>query len=304
MPDPDTSKIDRGALAAAVACFVTWGLYPLLFQAVGRAGAGSWEAVAWRIVAGALTAGLFVLSTGQLRAAAAVARNPRTLVALAASGLLIGVNWGIYVWATQNEHTLAASLGYYVNPLLNMAVGAVMFREPLRRSALVAIGLAAVGVAVQALALGEGPWLALSLAVTFCLYGVIRKRVPVEPQTGLFVETLLLVAPAAALLVLLGADGSGAFGSSAEASLLLLSLGPLTVLPLTAFSLAARRMPLSVLGFLQFIQPTILFVLGVSQGEPVTPLRLASFALIWLGVAVFVGGMWRASSPAAQGRGA
>ena len=290
MPPPHT---DRTALIAATGCFTAWGLFPLFFQAAGRAGADAWEVLAWRIVASAPTAGVLVWASGQGPALLALARRPGVLAALGLSGTLIAVNWAVYIWSVQHGQTLATSLGYYLNPLLNVAVGAALFRERLSAPARLALALAVVGVALQAMALGGVPWIPLVLAMSFCAYGVIRKRVAVEAQTGLLVETMLLVAPAAAYLAVEGAHGGAAFGRSTAATLLLLAAGPITVAPLIAFAVAARRLPLTLLGFLQFIQPTILFGLGALAGEPVTPLRLLSFAAIWAGVAVFAGGAWR-----------
>ena len=284
---------DRAAFAAAVACFTLWGLFPLLFQAVGRAGAGPWELLAWRILAALPTCAALMAVTGRGSDLAPLLRQPRALGALAASSLLIGVNWGVFLWAVQNGETLATSLGYYINPLLNVAVGAVLFRERLGPAGKVAIGLAAAGVGLQALAVGGVPWIPLVLAFTFCGYGVIRKLVAVEPQTGLFAETLALAPAAAGFVAWQAVHGAGAFGHSATATVLLLACGPATVAPLVAFAMAARRLPLSLMGFLQFIQPTLVFAVGALQGEPVTPLRLAAFGCIWAGVAVFVTGAWR-----------
>jgi chloramphenicol-sensitive protein RarD len=282
---------DRAALLAAIGCFVSWGLFPLLFQAAGRAGAGAWEVVGWRVLAALPWLFLMVGLSGQLPALRAVARQPRVLGLLTATALLIGGNWGAYTWAVQNGHTLATSFGYYLNPLLNMLVGAWLFRERLGLAARVAIGLAVVGVALQAVATGGLPWIALFIGGTFCAYGVIRKQVAVEAQTGLLVETLVLTLPSAAFVGWELAHGTGAFGHNTTATGLLLLNGLLSVIPLVAFSFAARRLPLSLIGFLQFIQPTILFGVGALQGEPVTALRLASFGFIWVGVAVFVAGL-------------
>jgi chloramphenicol-sensitive protein RarD len=298
-PEPRT---DRLALSAALACFTTWGLFPLLFQAVGRAGATSWEAVGWRILASIPCGLALVAATGQLPACRALLRQPRTLGALGVSGLLIGANWGVYIWAVQHGQTLATSFGYYLNPLLNVATGAVLFRERLGRAAWVAIVLALAGVGLQAAAIGGLPWIALVLAASFCIYGVIRKQVPVEAQTGLFIETLVLALPSLLLVTYEARHGGGGFGHRPLATVLLLACGPATVAPLTAFAIAARRLPLSVLGFLQFIQPTILFFVGALQGEPVSAIRLVSFGFIWLGVGVFVAGLFagRPARPAAR----
>src|SRR5690606_16584787 len=190
---------------------------------------------------------------------------------------------------------LDASLGYYLNPLLNMAAGAWLFRERIDRWGGAAIALAAVGVTLQAVALGHPPWISLVLAFSFAAYGVIRKRVEADAQSGLFVECLIL-APLGLIWVLaIQADGSGHFLDSAASVFWLLAAGPATVLPLALFAWAARRMPLSTMGFLQFLAPTLVFVIGVAQGEPFGWLRGVSFAFIWIGAMVFAAGAWRRS---------
>jgi chloramphenicol-sensitive protein RarD len=302
MTPPEPDRLERPALAGALACFTMWGLLPLLFQAVGRAGAGSLELLAWRGLASLPVVGALVLASGRGPKALALLRQPRLLGALVGSALLIGINWGFYVWAVQHGQTLATSLGYYINPLLNVLFGALLFRERLSKGALVAVTLATVGVGLEALAIGGTPWTALILAGAFAGYGVIRKHIPVDAPTGLFAETLILLPPTLAYLAWQQQHAGGAFGRHETATLLLLSCGPATVVPLVLFAGAARRLPLSVLGFLQFLQPTMLFAIGVLGGEPVDAPRLAAFGFIWAGVAVFVlDAAWRARAPSGQG---
>lgn len=283
----------RAALVAGVVCYALWGLAPLVYQPMGRAGADAWEIMGHRAVWSVLWAGLLVGLARQGGQVMAVLRQPRVLGWLSLSTLLIAVNWALFVWAVNSGRTLETSLGYYLNPLLNMALGAWLFRERIDRFGAMAIALAAVGVAVQALALGRLPWVSLTLAVSFAAYGVIRKRVAAEAQTGLFVETLLMTLPGVAWIVWIESQGTGHFFQDPGTALLLSLAGPVTVFPLVLFSWAARRMPLSTLGFLQFLAPTISFFIGVAQGEPFTPLRAASFAFIWAGASVFAWGAWR-----------
>lgn len=285
----------RLALAAGVSCYLSWGLIPVLFQHVGKLGAGPWEILAHRIVWGLPTAVILVLLGGQTRAARAVLRQPRTLGWLALSALTIAANWIIFIWAVNSGRVLETSLGYYILPLLNMAAGALLFRERIDRIGRIAIGFAAAGVAIQTLALGHLPVVSLALAITFGTYGVIRKRVAAEAQTGFLFESAFLLAPSAAFVWWMGAHGQSQFAHSLPISLWLVACGPLTAIPLFWFAWAARRLPLSAMGFLQFIAPTMTFGLGVAQGEPFTPLRAVSFVLIWVGVAVFAFGVWRAS---------
>ncbi len=278
----------RNALVAGIACYLAWGFIPLFFQAMDRAGAGALEIMAHRTAWSVLWAGVLVLLARQGRAVLAALADPKVMGWIALSTSLIAVNWTTYVVAVNTGRTLDASLGYYLNPLLNMAAGAWLFRERISRLGLIAIGLAAAGVALQTAALGHLPWISLVLAVTFCAYGVIRKRVAVEAQGGLFLECLLLAGPGLAWVLWLAHLGVGRFGATTEATFWMMAAGPVTVVPLVLFAWATRRLPLSTMGFLQFLAPTIVFVIGVTQGEPFNWLRGASFVFIWAGVAVFL----------------
>jgi len=284
---PAPSATPRAALVSAFGCYVMWGFMPLLFMAQAAAGFDSLEILAHRALWAVAVAGLLVLLAGQGGQVRAALTNPKTLGWLVLSTALIGVNWGLYVWATTHEATLEASLGYYINPLLNMVVGLWLFREKIDRWGWVAIGLAAVGVLFQTLALGRPPWISLVLAFSFASYGVIRKRVPIDAQAGLLVECLLLVPFGLAWVLWLQHTGSGvAFNSPVNTAWALLN-GPATVLPLALFAWSARRLPLSTIGFIQFLAPTLQFAVGVWAGEALTPLRVISFVFIWGGAGVF-----------------
>jgi chloramphenicol-sensitive protein RarD len=221
-------------------------------------------------------------------------RQPKTLAWLFLSSLLIACNWVVFIWAVTSGRLLEASLGYYINPLVSMAAGAVIFRERIDRIGAAAIVLALVGVAVQAVALGQLPWVSLVLAFSFGGYGVVRKQVAADAQTGFLVETLLVGLVAVAYIAWLAGQGASHFGDPLTAAWLV-ACGPITAIPLVLFSWAARRVPLSLMGFLQFISPTISFFIGLAQGEPFTPARALSFAFIWAGAAVFLFGAWRRS---------
>lgn len=277
----------RLAWAAGIACYTSWGLIPLVFQLVGRLGASPWEILAHRTLWGAPAALAFVLWARQGREALAVLRRPRTLGWLALSAALIAANWSLFIWAVNSGRVLETSLGYYILPLLNMAAGAALFGERVDRAGAVSVALAAIGVGLQALALGRLPLVSIALALTFGGYGVVRKRVAAEAQTGLLVECLLLAGPGLAFVLWLDAHGGGHFGHGLATSAWLMALGPLTATPLVLFAWAARRIPLSAMGFLQFIAPTITFAIGVEQGETLGALRALSFAFIWAGVAAF-----------------
>jgi chloramphenicol-sensitive protein RarD len=226
-----------------------------------------------------------------------ILRQPKTLGLLSLSALLIGSNWLIFLIAVNHGHTLEASLGYYINPLLNMLAGTLLFRERISRLGMVAIGLAVLGVIFQTLALGHPPVMSLALALTFCFYSVIRKQVAADAQSGLFIECLVLTVPGAAYVAWLEMHGQGHMTTSLSDLSLLLLLGPSTVAPLAAFAWSARRIPLSTLSFIQFIGPTVQFGIGLANGEPFTNLRAISFGSIWSGVIVFAYGAWRKTRP-------
>jgi chloramphenicol-sensitive protein RarD len=288
----------HAALAAGLGAYVIWGFVPLAIQAIGRQGAGSWEILTHRIVWGALAAAVFVGLAHQWRQVARVVREPRTMAWLTASSCLIAINWIIYIWAVNSGHVLESSLGYYINPLVSMAAGALLFRERMNRIGMVAVALAVVGVVIQTVALGRLPLASIGLALSFGGYGIVRKRVAADAQTGLFVECLVLGLPSLAYILWLQQSGGGHFLAGPAATAWLIAAGPVTAVPLVLFAWAARRMPLSAMGFLQFVAPTISFVIGVSQGEPFTALRAVSFVFIWLGAAVFVAGALKAAHAA------
>ncbi|MEI9890357.1 MAG: EamA family transporter RarD [Caulobacteraceae bacterium] len=293
---PGSVSEDRSALIAGITAYTLWGGLSLLFMALGKQGVGSWEITAQRCLWSLpWSAGLVVLARTQGEAWA-VLRNPRTLLWLTGSAILVSVNWAIFVFASTTGHKLDASLGYYINPLLNMAAGAALFRERISKAGLLAIALACIGVTLQAFAVGHPPWVALSLAVTFWAYGVIKKQVKASAPVGLFVECLMLAPIGLGYLIWLNGQGTPALGANPIATLLILATGPATVIPLALFAFAMRRLPLSAMGFLQFVMPTIAFVIAMATGEAFTPLTALAFAFIWAGVAVFSFGSLRAAS--------
>ena len=280
----------RTALAAGVICYLIWGFVPLIFQQMAHQGANAWEIMGHRAVWGLVWSLLLVLLARQWSQVMAVLRQPKVLGWLSLSAILIATNWTVYIVAVNNGRTLDASLGDYLNPLLNMAAGAWLFRERIDWAGKIAMALAAIGVVLQTLALGHAPWVSLVLALTFAAYGIIRKRVSVDAQTGLFLECLLLALPGLIWLIHIETTGAGHFTATPAATFWLLFAGPATVIPLALFAWAARRMPLSSMGFLQFLAPTIVFIIGALQGEALGPLRIASFVFIWVAVGVFAVG--------------
>jgi chloramphenicol-sensitive protein RarD len=285
----------RLALLAGIGCYLIWGFVPLAFQVMGRLGVGSWEILAHRTLWGAPTALLLVLIARQGRQVMAAFTNRRVLAWLTLSSALIAANWAIFITAVNSGHVLEGSFGYYITPLLNMASGALFFRERIDRIGIISMGLAAVGVAFQALALGHMPLVSLALAISFGGYGVVRKQVQADAQTGLFIECLILSVPGLAYLAWLAGQGAEHFTASPATALWLMAAGPITALPLALFSWCARRLPLSTMAFLQFIGPTIGFAIGIAEHEPFTTLHATSFAFIWGGAAIFAWGAWRRS---------
>jgi chloramphenicol-sensitive protein RarD len=290
----------RAALFAGLGAYGIWGFLPLYFHLLAGLGIGAAEMIAHRTVWSVFWAAGLVWLSRQGADVRRVLTEPRTLGLLALSTAAIFVNWTIYVVAVNQHKVIEASLGYYINPLLNMAVGALFFRERMPLTGKIAIVLATIGVGVQTIALGHLPLISLGLGISFCAYGVIRKQVKADAQTGLFFECAYLSLPGLAYVLWLQSTGAGHFLGGWNIALLLLAAGPATVAPLALFAWSARRLSLTALGFLQFVAPTLQFFVGLALGEAFTPLRALSFAFIWAGVAVFAWGAWQASRRAVE----
>jgi chloramphenicol-sensitive protein RarD len=267
----------------ALACFGAWGLNPFYFKAVGNIPAI--EVIGHRVIWSSLLLGVMIWQAGQWRQVVIAATTRRTLATLAATSLIIGGNWLIYVHAIDTARVLESSLGYYMNPLVNIFFGRLFLGERLSRAQWIAVGLAGAGVANLAIAYGEIPWLALGLAGTFATYGLLRKTARVESLPGLFIETLILL-PVALPLVLLMSGHFGTVGFRTD--LLLIAAGPVTALPLLWFTHAARRLKLSVLGFFQYSSPSCQFLLAIFVfGERFGPANYVTFGCIWTAIAIF-----------------
>ena len=219
----------------------------------------------------------------------AAARNRKTLSILSVTTLLISINWLVFIYAVDRGQVLQSSFGYFINPLVSVLLGFLFLGERLRRPQSISLGFAIAGLMVLSVSLGGIPWISLVLAITFALYGLLRKVVQSDPLTGLSLETLILFPPASGFLIFLGATGRGAFPSYAmEDNLLLPLAGVITAIPLLWFSAAARRLNLSTIGFMQYITPTIHFLLAVLVfGEPFTLPDLAGFSFIWAGLILY-----------------
>lgn len=280
-------RLDRAGVWFAVGAYGLWGIVPLYFKQLGFA--GPVEVVAHRVVWSVAVLALVIWLWGLWPAVRNLARSE--LGGLAVSGVLISANWLLFVWAIFNDRMVDASLGYFINPLMNVALGVAFFREWLRPAQKIALVLAAVGVGNEVLAVGVFPWVGLCLATSFALYGVVRKRLAVGSAVGLAMETTLMLPLALGYLVLTTMDGTGALAAGSMGALALLAAaGPVTVAPLVCFAAAAVRLPLSVLGFFQYLAPSGIFLLAVFvYGEPFRPSQLITFGCIWLALLIFSG---------------
>ncbi len=232
--------------------------------------------------------GAWVLAVGQPAEVLRAIADRRRAATFAATTALISCNWILYIWAVNGGHVLEASLGYFVNPLVNVLLGVVFLREALNRRQALAVGLAAAGVAWLVASHGRFPWISLTLAGTFGLYGLLRKKAGIDAVTGLLVETALLAPLATAWLVWLAARGEEHFGSSLDLSALLLAAGVVTAVPLVWFAVGVHRLRLSTMGILQYVAPTLQFALAVGlYREPFAPAQAVTFALVWASLALY-----------------
>ncbi|MGQ9491040.1 MAG: EamA family transporter RarD [Anaerolineae bacterium] len=277
----------KNGTLAALSAYVLWGLLPAYWKAVEHVPAQ--EILGHRIVWSlAVTLGLLALSRQWDWLKRAV-RRPAVLLPYVGTAGLLGLNWFVYIWANNNGHIVETSLGYFINPLVNVLLGVLFLRERMRPWQWAAIGLAFVGVAYMTLSYGRLPWIALTLAFSFGFYGLLRKTGGLEAVQGLTVETGLMFLPALGYLLYLDGRGRGAFGRVDVATTLLLGMaGFVTAIPLILFAYGARRVPLTTLGVLQYAAPTGQFLLGViAYGEPFTRARLIGFSLIWTALLLY-----------------
>ena len=291
----------RSGLWVAAGTFVLWGLMPLYWHLLKAV--PSLQIVAHRIVWSAVLVVAWLVwkqGRGWLRTALA---RPRAAWMLGLSGLLIALNWSLYIWAVNAGHVIETSLGYFINPLLNVVIGVLFLRERLTRWQWLSVGIAAAGVLWLTFNYGSFPWIALALALSFGLYGVLRKLLSIDAVSGLGVESVYLFLPALALMLWGEAHGSGGFlnGWGFGLDLLLIVAGALTALPLIGFAYAVRRVPLSVVGLMQYIAPTLQFLIGaLILHEAFDRDRAIGFVFIWVALAIFVlESLWRTRRQAA-----
>jgi chloramphenicol-sensitive protein RarD len=277
----------RLGVVSGLGAYALWGLFPLYFPLLEPA--GGLEIVAHRVLWSVVALAVLLTVLRRWAAVRAALADRHTVLVLGGASILIAANWLIFVYGVNSGHVVETSLGYFINPLVSVLLGVVVFSERLRPLLWAAVAIATVAVLVLTVDYGRPPWIALSLAASFGLYGVMKKLVKVEAAPGLFVETALVALPAAATLAVLHAHGTGTFASHGPShALLLASSGIATAVPLLLFAAAARRVPLSTVGLLQYLTPSMQLLIGVFvYGEPMPAGRLVGFAIVWLALAVF-----------------
>lgn len=280
------NEISKGFWHTAAA-YALWGVLPLYWKMMENIPAG--EILAHRILWSFVFVFLIVVLKGRLSEFLKIASKREVLPALFLSSLLISANWFIYIWAVNHNRVIETSLGYYINPLISVILGMAILREKLNLTQWIAVLLAAAGVAVLALEYGKIPWIAVSLALTFGFYGLVKKLAPVDAITGLACETAVVTPVAFIYLLILQGQGSGTLGhASAVLAFCLVASGVATTLPLLWFAQGAKRIPLSMLGFVQYLSPTISLLLGVFWfKEPFAKTHIVSFAFIWCAIGLY-----------------
>jgi chloramphenicol-sensitive protein RarD len=285
-------KTSKGFTAAAAA-FAIWGVFPLYLHPLQQV--SPFQVIAHRVVWSCIFVLVWMAIRGELSSLRATLANRSVVWRLAVSAMLITTNWIVYVWAVANGHVVESSLGYFINPLVNVLLGVAVLSERLTRAQWIAVALAATGVVYLTIMAGSPPWIALTLALSFGTYGLIRKVVKVESLPGLATETLVLLPFAVAYLFWCESAGTGALGHARPAIHgLLIGSGPLTAIALFLFAYGARRLPYSTVGVLQYIAPTLQFACGVfAFHEPFARTRAIGFALIWAALLIYAGeGLW------------
>lgn len=286
MSDPVRNRARDGFLLGFTA-YALWGLFPLYWPLLEPAGAI--ELLAHRVAWSALVMAVLVVVMRRRASVLAVVRTPRTMLLLLAAAVVISVNWGVYIWSVTNEQVIESSLGYFINPLVTVLMGVLILGERLRPLQWLALGIAAVAVVFLTVSAGRAPYIALALAFSFGTYGLLRKTANVGAVEGLTVETALLAPVAVGYLAWLSYAGEGSFTADPPWHALLLSTaGVVTAIPLLCFGAAATRVTLTTLGLLQYVAPTLQFLLGVTVGgEPMPVERWIGFSVIWAALVLF-----------------
>ncbi|WP_413721593.1 EamA family transporter RarD [Sodalis sp. RH24] len=278
----------RQGVLCALGAYLIWGLAPAYFKLIQQVPAT--EILTHRIIWSVFFMLALLTLCRKWRQVREVCRRPKALLLLGVTSLLVGSNWLLYIWAVNHHHMLEASLGYFINPLVNILLGMVFLGERFRKLQWLAVGLAICGVLIQLWKFGSLPWIALGLAFSFAFYGLLRKKLGVDPQTGMLIETLWLL-PAGAWYLFIFADSPTSHLSANpwQLNMLLVAAGIITTIPLLLFAAAANNLRLSTLGFFQYLGPTLMFLLAVVfYGEAMTEDKLFAFGFIWLALAVFI----------------
>jgi len=289
----DAQATIKTGILYALGAYVLWGIIPVYFKQLGSV--SPMEVLTHRVIWSVLVLFLLLMFTGGLSRLKTILQQPKVLAALFVTAAIISLNWLIFIWAVSENRILETSLGYFINPLVSIFMGMIFLSERLRPAQWLAISLAGAGVAYQLILHGSLPWVALVLAFSFGFYGLLRKQIPVDAISGLFIETLMMLPAALAYLLWLAQSGTLIFAhQSLQIDLLLMAAGLITSIPLLFFAGAARRLSLTLIGFIQYIAPSITFILAVFvYGESLDNGKLTTFALIWLALIVFsLEGFW------------
>jgi chloramphenicol-sensitive protein RarD len=278
--------MNKGILAG-IGAYILWGLFPIYWRLLE--GVPAIEILAHRMVWSLLFVAVILTMQKDWHWLGEALHNHKTLLTYTLAAILLSINWFTYIWAVNAGYVIEASLGYFINPLVNFLMGVIFLGEKLRLGQVAEVILAGLGVVYLTVSYGSLPWISLVLAFTFGMYGLIKKTAPLESMHGFSLETLVLFLPALVYLLYREATGVGAFAHQGSGvTLLLIMAGPVTSIPLLMFGYAARRIPLSMLGFIQYIAPTLQFLLGVFiYTEPFPPARLVGFSIIWLALLVY-----------------
>lgn len=279
-------------IAYGVSAYLMWGCFPLFFALFQ--GVPAYEVLIHRIVWSCVFLALVITLMRRWAPVRQALAHPRSLGRVLGCAVLIALNWGVYIYSVETHHVLQASLGYFLTPLINVALGMLILRERMARVQGLAVGLAVTGIMLQLVLLGSMPWIALTLALSFGTYGLLRKQIVLDGLSGLFVETLLLLPVALLALATLAQLELSHFSQDSRTLLLLIASGVVTAIPLLAFAGAARRLRLATVGFLMYINPSMQFLIAVFVfKEAISAVQLASFALIWMALALYSWSAWR-----------
>lgn len=276
----------KAGVINAIAAYSMWGFAPLYFKALQDIPAA--EILMHRVVWSVILLAILIAALNKFPQVRLALKRPRVLLTLFVSGLLLGGNWLLYIWAVNSGHILEASLGYYINPLLNVLLGYLFLQERLRPMQVFAVALAFIGVAYLVFSHGHLPWIALVLAASFGIYGLLRKRVAVDSLPGLTIETSMMLPAALIYWTFFAGPSAVLTDNSTTLNLLLMFAGVVTTAPLLCFTAAAKRLQYSTLGFFQYIGPSLMFILAVVlYREPLEPERLTTFAFVWTALVIF-----------------